>query len=177
MDTPSQPGQETRYQQAPPTTDGPMAETRPTGVERPRADPAKRVVAGLIDAVIAVVVGFIPVVGGIVASAYWLLRDGLDIEFMDHRSIGKKLLKLRPVRDDGGPMDLEASARRNWPLAVGGVAQVLMFIPFIGWLLVIPVALVALGLAIVELVLVLTDAEGRRIGDKTGGTRVIEVDE
>ena len=44
--------------------------------------------------------------------------------------------------------------------------------------LAIPLFLVAFVLGIVEVVLVLTDAEleGRRIGDKTAGTMVIETD-
>jgi uncharacterized RDD family membrane protein YckC len=58
-----------------------------------------------------------------VGIAYALLRDGLTYDFMDGRSIGKKLMKLRPVRHDGSPMDMATSARRNWPLAFGSLAQ------------------------------------------------------
>ena len=138
-------------------------------------DKTKRAIAMIIDAVAAVLVGMIPVIGGLVATAYWLVRDGLDVEFMPFRSLGKQLTGLKPVRVDGKPMDIETSIRRNWPFAVGGIAQVLLFIPIIGWLLVIPVILVALGLGLTEAFLVLTDDEGRRLGDRTGETRVIEV--
>lgn len=140
-----------------------------------RADLPKRFIAAIIDAVAAVAVGFIPFVGGLVATAYWLLRDGLDIEFMDGRSIGKALVKLRPVRLDGGKMDPMTSIKRNWMFALGGVAQLLLFIPIIGWIMLPFVGLAALVLGVVELVLVITDAEGRRFGDKLAGTRVIEV--
>lgn len=140
-----------------------------------KADLTKRIVAGIIDAVVAVVVGLIPIVGGLVATAYWLVRDGLDVEFMPNRSLGKKVAGLQPVTLDGRPVDIQTSVMRNWPFAVGGVAQILLFIPVIGWLLMLPVALVALGLVLVELFLVVTDDEGRRLGDKTADTRVIEV--
>ncbi|MFN3414252.1 MAG: RDD family protein [Thermoanaerobaculum sp.] len=82
-----------------------------------KADLGKRFIAALIDGILAAGVSFIPIVGGIIAALYILLRDGLDVEFMDKRSIGKKLMKLRPVRLDGQPMDPVTSAKRNLPLA------------------------------------------------------------
>ena len=47
----------------------------------------------------------------------------------------------------------------------------------IGLVIAIPLGIIAFVLGIIELVLVLTDAESRRMGDKMAGTRVIEVDE
>ena len=138
-----------------------------------KPDIGKRAIAAIIDAVVAMVVGFIPVIGGIIATAYWLLRDGLDVEFMDHRSLGKKVMKLRPVMLDGSPVDITASIKRNWMFALGGIAGFLAM-TIIGLVVAIPLGLIAFVLGIVEVVLVITDAEGRRIGDKTGGTRVIE---
>jgi uncharacterized RDD family membrane protein YckC len=137
-----------------------------------KADLAARFFAALIDVAVSVVVSFIPAVGGLLAAAYWLVRDGLDLDFMDGRSLGKKALKLRPIRLDGQPMDLATSMMRNWMFALGGVVSFLLFIPIIGWLLMIPVILAALALGIVELVLVVTDPEGRRIGDRMAGTRL-----
>jgi uncharacterized RDD family membrane protein YckC len=132
-----------------------------------KADLVKRFIAALIDSVLASVVALIPVVGGIVGAAYILVKDGLDIEFMDKRSIGKK---LRPVRLDGGNMDITTSLQRNWPLAIGSILSI---IPFLGWIAAIIIAPI---IAIIELVLVLTDPEGRRLGDKLAGTKVIEVE-
>ena len=63
--------------------------------EMKKADLGKRFLAVLIDAGIAVVVSFVPVIGGLAAAAYWLIRDGLALDFMDHRSVGKKLMDLR----------------------------------------------------------------------------------
>jgi len=148
----------------------------PHAVPPGKADLAKRFIAVVIDAVIAVVVGFIPIVGGLIAAAYWLLRDGLDIEFMDHRSLGKKVMKLRPVTLDGEQLDLAGSAKRNWMFALGGIAQMFAF-TIIGLVIAIPLAFVAFLIGILELVLVLVDPEGRRMGDKIAGTKVIEVED
>jgi uncharacterized RDD family membrane protein YckC len=141
----------------------------------PRVDIGKRAIAMVIDAVIAVGVGFIPIAGGIAATAYWLLRDGMDLEFMDHRSIGKKVMKLRPVSLDGQPLDMMASVKRNWMFGLGGISQ-LFGMTVIGLVIAIPLGLITVVISIIEIVLVLTDAEGRRMGDKMAGTRVIETD-
>ena len=142
----------------------------------PKADIGKRFIAAIIDAVIAVFVGFIPFVGGLIATAYWLVRDGLDVEFMDHRSLGKKIMKLRPVTLDGAPVDIMTSMKRNWMFALGGVAQLFAY-TIIGLVIAIPLALLVFVIAIVEIVLVLADSEGRRLGDKIANTKVIEVDD
>lgn len=113
--------------------------------------------------------GLIPIVGALAGAAYMLVRDGLEVDFMDRRSLGKKVMKLRPVRLDGQPMDIGASAKRNIPFAIG---PVIMIIPILGWIL---GPIVALAIGIIEIVLVLTDAEGRRLGDKWAETKVIEV--
>jgi len=141
-----------------------------------KADPSKRIVAVIIDAVIAVLIGLIPWIGGLIAAAYWVLRDGMEFDFMDHRSVGKKLMKLRPITADGGELDMMMSVQRNWMFGFGGVMQFLMYIPLLGWLLMIPVALLALAIGIIELIKVLTDEEGRRFGDVWAKTKVVEVD-
>lgn len=141
-----------------------------------KADLAKRFVAVLIDGAIAGLLSLIPAVGGLVGAAYILLRDGLEFEFMDGRSLGKKLMKLRPVKADGQKMTLEDSAKRNWPLMFSALVSVLLFIPVIGWIL-IPIVLIAsVVISIVELIFVITDSEGKRWGDKLAGTKVIEVE-
>ena len=94
---------------------------------------------------------------------------------MDHRSIGKKVMKLRPVTLDGQPVDIMTSVKRNWMFALGGIGQFLVF-TLVGIVLAIPLFLIAFVIGIIEVVLVFTDAEGRRIGDKIAGTRVIETD-
>ncbi len=157
-----------------PTPTEPASGTESPATSR-RPDLGKRVLAAVIDAVIAAVVGLVPLAGGIAATAYWLVRDGMDLDFMDHRSIGKKVMKLRPVTLDGRPLDLATSVKRNWMFALGGLTQ-FFAMTIIGLVVAVPLGLIAFVIGIIEVVLVITDAEGRRIGDKMAGTRVIETD-
>lgn len=154
----------------------------------PKADLVKRFLAVLIDGLIAGAIAwvfgwfgtFMGGVGTLIGAGYILTRDGLNSPYADGRSIGKKLIGLRPTRLDGGPMTIETSVRRNWTLAAGsivsGIGTMLVGLGPLA-LLGVPVlilsALVGL-LGLVEAVLVVTDSEGRRIGDKTGGTKVVE---
>ena len=97
-----------------------------------KADIGKRIVAAIIDGLLAGIVGLIPIIGGLIGAAYLLLRDGLEVDFMDQRSLGKKVMKLRPVLLDGGKVDLMVSVKRNWLLAI---PSVLMIIPVLGWVM------------------------------------------
>ena len=148
----------------------PAKETKPK--EAVKADLGKRAVAAIVDwAITWVVALIIPFLGGIIGAAYILLRDGFNISFMDRRSLGKKLLKLRPTTLDGSPVDLVVSMKRNWVFAVG---PLLMIFPIVGWIL---GSIIGLVLGIIEIILVLTDPEGRRMGDKMANTKVIEVED
>lgn len=152
-----------------------------------KADLVKRFLAALVDGLIAGVIGFVfglfgtfmSGIGALLGAFYILVRDGIETPYTDGRSVGKKLIGLRPVRLDGGPMTVEVSVRRNWTLALGslisgvGTALAGMGLGVIGW------GIVALGgvvglLGLVEAILVLVDKDGRRIGDKTGETQVVE---
>jgi uncharacterized membrane protein len=81
------------------------------------------------------------------------------------------------VRLDGETVDFNTSITRNWMFALGGVIEVLMYIPVIGWLIIPVVGLIALIIGVMEILAVLKDPEGRRWGDKLANTKVIEVDE
>jgi uncharacterized RDD family membrane protein YckC len=157
----------------PPIPAPPMPPPAPTGAAK--TDLGKRFIAALIDGLLCVVVGFIPIIGGIIGGAYMLIRDGLELEFMDRRSIGKKVMKLRPVQLNGQPMDIAASVKRNITLVVGFLGMPFLIIPILGWLLAIVLGICGMILGLIEIVMVLTDAEGRRMGDKIAGTKVIEV--
>ncbi|KAA3618196.1 MAG: hypothetical protein DWQ05_09160 [Calditrichaeota bacterium] len=140
--------------------------------ESTKPDLMKRFLAALIDGGVILVLNIIPGIGRWLGLAYLLLRDGLDIEFMRHRSLGKHFMKLKPVTMDGGEIDLLLSARRNWTLAVATIVSLLRLAPFLEWLLM----LAALAIGIYEIYLVFTDSESRRWGEKLAGTRVIEDD-
>ncbi len=147
--------------------ESPETTTQTYDVSR-KAGLLKRFLASLIDGIIAgVISALLGIVGTLAGAAYILVRDGLDLGFMDGRSIGKKLMKLRPVSLDGAPMDLNLSIRRNWPLVLGSIGS--LFSISLGAIL----GLVGL----VEAILVLVDDKGRRFGDKFSNTQVIEVED
>ncbi len=131
-----------------------------------KASLSKRFLAALIDGLVAAVLSIVPLVGTLAAALYILVKDGMEFEFMDRRSIGKKIMKLRPVHLGGQPMDLTLSIKRNWPFVLGSLAT--YFSVWLG-------ALLGL-LGLVEAILVIVDEKGRRIGDKVAETIVVEVD-
>ena len=157
--------------------ESPTPEPEPTG----KPDAVKRFIALFIDYIIAGIIFWVllaflglyagPILGFIVAGGYMMTRDGLPLEFMNGRSLGKKLMKLRPTRLDGKPMDLEASIKRNWMFGVSYFSYVTL-IGVIGNL----IGFVAGVVILYECYKVLTDKEGRRWGDELAGTKVIDSD-
>lgn len=143
----------------------------------PKADLAKRLLAYVIDAVVAGLAGalaglLLPSLSGLVSASYFLVRDGLEFEMMHRRSFGKYVMKLRPVRLDGAPMDLETSIRRNWMFALGALGPTLFWLgDLAGWL-----SLAGGLLFFYEVYRVFSDPQGRRWGDDLAGTKVIEED-
>ena len=151
-------------------------ETKDNSDTLSKADPVKRIIAFVIDAVAAMIVGFIPIIGGIIGAFYMLFRDALPIEALEYKSIGKKLLKLSVVNseDPTSKIDYAASAKRNWMFALGPIMIFLAFIPILGWLLDILIGIAAFILCIIEIVKIFSDDKGVRLGDKMAGTMVIE---
>ncbi len=141
-----------------------------------KADPVKRIIAFVIDSLLAMVIGFIPVIGGIVGALYMLLRDALPIEALDYKSVGKKLINLSVVMPENSTfkIDYGVSARRNWMWAIGPIMVFLLFIPVIGWIVDIFLGIALLVLAVIEVVKIFSDEKGQRIGDQMAKTMVIE---
>lgn len=135
-----------------------------------KPDLLKRFLAFLIDVVVMFILNLIPGLGAWLGLAYLLLRDGLDIEYMRHRSLGKHFMKLKPVTIDGGDLAILDSVKRNWTLAVATIISLLRLPAFLAWLLM----LAAIAIAIYEIFLVITDEEGRRWGERIADTRLIE---
>jgi uncharacterized RDD family membrane protein YckC len=170
-----------------------MASDAGYGAVRGKADLGKRFAAYVIDGLVAIVPALVASLvfaiaglrdagwglGLLASAAYILVRDGLNYDFADGRSIGKKIMKLRAERNDGAAVTIETSIRRNWTLAApyvmyglsalfGGLNVFVLsgLFWFVSW--------AAFLLAIAEAVLVLTDKEGRRLGDKMADTYVYE---
>lgn len=163
-----------------PTLDPIEPDTSPNYDTSTKADLVKRFVALLIDGVIGMILGLIPFIGALLGGAYILVRDGMEFDFMDQRSIGKKVMKLRPIKLDGSPMDLNTSIMRNLPLCIGSIGSAITAIVgslSIALMLAGLFSIIALVVVLVEVVLVLTDDQGRRFGDKYAGTMVVEVSE
>ncbi len=149
--------------------------------ESVKADLGKRFIAAIIDSLIAYAACLIPLIGGFLGAAYMLLRDGLDFEFMDKRSIGKKLMNLRVVTTDDTEMDLNKSIRRNWIFAaailLSSVVTLLLIVSIVGIALIPLVMLLVIGAFVVEIVFIVTRPDGSRWGDQLANTKVIEVED
>lgn len=133
----------------------------------PKVETGSRIIAALIDSVASYVVGIVPVLGAILGVVYMLLRDG----FFEGQSLGKKIMKLQVVTEDGTKADFAVSARRN---AIFAIPLAIMIIPVLG-LIIAPV--LSLVITIIELMKVLNEPKGRRIGDTWAGTQVIKFSE
>ena len=146
-------------------------------VQVTRLDPVKRAIAFIIDAVIAYVPSFIPVIGGIIGAAYMLLRDALPVEALDFKSVGKKVMNLRVEleSDPAAKIDYAISAKRNWMFAMGPIISVFMVIPILGWIVAIVLGLATFVIGIIEIIKVFSEPNGKRIGDNIAGTIVKEV--
>lgn len=148
-----------------------------------KADVGKRAVAFLIDAAIASlsfwVLALLPgvgwFVGGLVAAAYMLLRDGLNLDSAQGRSVGKKLMNLQVVHGAASVVDFSTSARRNWTVALSEVSTLLLMVPSpLNILLAILLGIVGFVALAFEVFLVVTSVDGRRWGDRLAGTKVAE---
>ncbi len=139
----------------------------------PAPDKINRFLAFLIDNVIAAVLTSIPLLGGILSAGYLVARDGLRLEFMNQRSVGKHLLGLEVERADGRAMDLETSVQRNWMWGLGPVAAAAATVPLFGGLLTFAIAVFALGVGLYEAYRVVERRDGRRWGDELANTQVV----
>jgi len=132
-----------------------------------KANTTSRVIAYLIDAVLCSVIGvFIPVIGGVASFFFFLFRDGIGKGL----GVGKRLVNLKVVKEDGSPITYADSAKRNLIFAA---PSLLLIIPFLGAVIYFVAALIV---SLVESFCVLAKEDGRRIGDRMAGTKVIETE-
>ncbi len=137
-----------------------------------KADLGSRFLAALIDGVIGWVFVVIPILGGVISVLYLLFKDAIPyLVFKDedwkNKSIGKKIMNMEVYSLEGKTIDLSISAKRNVPLTIGSFIAI---VPVIGWII---GPMVAAIFIIFELILLLTNEENRRLGDRWGKTRVI----
>lgn len=163
-----------------------------------KADTAKRIIAVLIDALIALLLylllsflltplfGLGHLIATLAAAVFLLFRDAIPIGDLNGASPGKRFLGLRVIQGNGRECDLTASFKRNLTIAAGWLvntaflllALIFSFIPLvevlIGFAGIITGIVVLLAL-ITELVKVISDERGIRLGDILADTVVIEV--
>lgn len=138
-----------------------------------KADLFKRFLAALIDGIIANLLIYIPVLGAIVSTVYLLAKDAVAFEItknadFKNRSIGKKIMGLEVVSLEGKDIDWTISVKRNLPIAIGSAFGI---VPILGWII---GSIVGFALMVVEIVLTVTDNDGRRLGDRWANTQVAE---
>ncbi len=133
----------------------------------PKVDVGNRVLAAVIDGVMSYIIGFIPIIGAIIGAAYMLLKDGL----FEGQSIGKKVMKLQVITEGDVKADFAVSARRN---VIFAIPVIVMIVPVLGWIV---APILGLVILIIELLKVINEPKGRRIGDTWAGTQVIKYEE
>lgn len=138
----------------------------------PKADIFRRFIAFLIDGIIASILIYVPILGGIVSTVYTLTKDVIVYEItknpdFKNRSIGKKIMGLEVASLDGKDLNWEISIKRNLTLAIGSVCSI---VPIIGWIV---GAVLGFIISIIEIVLIFSDNKGRRLGDKLANTQVV----
>lgn len=125
-----------------------------------KAELLVRLLAKAIDLIVVLAAAkLLPQAGVLAGLVYVLVSDGL----FDGRSIGKKMLHLRVQSKVGAGCSIRDSVLRNAPIAV---ACMLFQVPLLGWVL----AAVVFG---IELLLMIGNAEGKRLGDSFAGTWVV----
>ena len=153
-----------------------------------KADLGKRLIAAVIDTLIAVVVSsIIPFrgIGSLIGGAYILVKDAIMFELLKdpawkNQSIGKRVMRLEVVGPGGSDVDIQLSARRNWPLAIGQLLSfVISLISYraLAWSSLSLLTGETTIIGIIEIALVFTDPEGKRLGDRLADTRVRELTE
>jgi len=142
----------------------------------PLASPSDRIVAGIIDLIVAGVIQSVLyfslwVIGlfwlsGFLAVSYLIFRD--SFAFLNYQSIGKKIIKLKVLKKKGaGPLDFKESFKRN-----------LIFLPNLlnsfGFTLVYAAGTITLILLIFELYKLYNSSENQRFGDELAETIVVK---
>ncbi len=134
------------------------------------AGPKSRVFAKFIDLMVVLFLGMLlrGGAGSILGFVYSLVADGLPFKKMKGQSIGKKIMGLQVISEDGVKSDLKASIIRNIPI---GFVTFLMIIPFWGWILGF---LVGIPLWLIEISLIARADRRQRLGDVMAETVVTE---
>ena len=128
-----------------------------------KVDVSPRFIAALIDGALSAAVGFIPIIGAIIGTIYMLLRDSM----FEGQSLGKKIMKLQVITEEGKRPDYMVSIRRN---GIFALPILIMIIPVAGWII---APILSIVILVIEIMKVLNEPKGRRLGDQWAATQVI----
>lgn len=121
-----------------------------------------RAVARLVDLLLVFALAhLLDELGFYAGLGYLLIADGLG----EGQSLGKRLIRLQTLQEDGTPCGIRESILRNATL---GVAFVLFWIPYVGKLL-------FGAILFLEAMVLLGNERGERLGDTLAGTRVMDL--
>jgi uncharacterized RDD family membrane protein YckC len=130
-----------------------------------KASVLKRIMARLIDGLVAWALALVmPPVGILAGLLYLATADG----FHKGQSLGKMVFGLEVVTREGEPCDLKASLYRNIPFVL---ALLFAAVPLLGWILLV---IAGVPILLIEMWLVIVDDQGSRLGDRIAGTTVVE---
>ena len=136
------------------------------GPETLKASVAKRILARLVDGLVAWALALVlPPIGILVGLMYLAVADGVQ----KGQSLGKMVFGLEVIMPDGSPCDVRSSIYRNIPFEL---ALLFAAVPLLGWILLI---IAGIPILLIELWLVIADHDGHRLGDRVAGTTVIEL--
>lgn len=141
------------------------------------ASPQKRVFAKVIDILLVVFLGRIPLVGGagsVLGFLYSLVADAFATKNVQGQSLGKKILRIRVASGNGHQTRmarLKTSVLRNAPV---GIVTFLMIIPVWGWILSL---LIGVPLFLIELSLMIKADRHQRLGDVMAESVVLDCEQ
>ncbi len=132
------------------------------------ASPAQRIIAFLIDYVIAIGLAQIFVFGKIVSFVYLIFRDA--IPGMVGKSIGKKVLGIKAIKEQGSDFSYVTSFKRN-----------IFFLPNLAYIFILDkyayyILLCNFITFVIEIYLLYATENSERLGDQWAGTSVVEGD-
>ncbi|HEX8548998.1 MAG TPA: RDD family protein [Cytophagaceae bacterium] len=126
----------------------------------------QRIMAFAIDYGIAMLLLLIPYAGGALSFLYLICRDNLP--FMKYQSIGKKLIGIKVMQEEKSHIGVLASLKRN----IIFLPNALLLIQ--GSSFYYPVLFINMITLVIELYLVYTAEDHKRLGDNFAETMVVE---
>ena len=126
----------------------------------------QRIMAFAIDYGIAMLLLLIPYAGGPFSFLYLICRD--IFPFMKYQSIGKKIIGIKVVQEEKPHIGILASLKRN----ILFMPNALLLIPSTDFYY--PVIFINVMALVVELYLIYTAEDHKRLGDNFAETMVIE---